>query len=105
MATPAHDVDIAHTALLARLELTDAEKSAMQHEIEDIVGYVRLLQEVDVDGVEPTAHAAPVHNVFRKDASAPSMAHERMMDNAPDTIDDELIKVPVVLGGDEPGSA
>jgi len=72
---------IAH---LARLELTDAELATLTGQLSAIVGYVAQLQEVNTDGVEPLAHALPVHNVFRPDEPRPSLPVADALANAPD---------------------
>ncbi len=94
----ANDVNVEHIAMLARLELTDAEKEEFTREINEIVGYVRMLQEVDVENVEPTAHATHIANVVRADAPGNCQPLDQTMANAPATVNGELIKVPVVLG-------
>ena len=48
-----------------------------------ILGYIEKLKEVDVTGVEPTAHAFPLVNVTRRDEVRPSMTHEEALRNAP----------------------
>lgn len=95
------EVDVSYTAELARLKLTEEEKVALQHDITEIVGYVQQLQEVDVEGVEPTAHATRIANVTRRDAAAKPLDRAKMLANAPDTVDDVLVKVPKVLPGQE----
>lgn len=84
-------------ALLARLQLTDAELAAMTEQLSQIVGYVDQLAEVNTDGVEPMAHAIEVTNVFRADAVAPSLPREEAFANAPHH-DDRGYLVPAVLG-------
>ena len=59
--------DVEKVALLARLQLTEAELGTMTEQLAQIVGYVDQLAEVDTEGVEPMAHAIEVHNVFRGD--------------------------------------
>ena len=103
MSSPASEVDVGYVAQLARLELTEEEQQRLQHDIDGILGYVRQLQEVNVDDVEPTAHATAISNVFRPDAAADSLPHETAMANAPATIELDLIRVPVVLPGEEGG--
>jgi aspartyl-tRNA(Asn)/glutamyl-tRNA(Gln) amidotransferase subunit C len=41
------------------------------------------LKELDVDGVEPTAHAMPMTNVTRPDQAGPSLPHDDALRNAP----------------------
>lgn len=89
--------DVDSVANLARLELTDDEKNSLSSDMEDIVAYVDMLSKLDVDGIEPTAHAVPLTNVLREDQSVQSFARDVFIANSPDSIDDELIKVPKVI--------
>ena len=80
-------------AHLARLELTDAELATMTRQLTAIVDYVAQLRAVDTDGVEPLAHALPVHNVFRPDEPRPSLPVEDALANAP-AVEDDAFRVP-----------
>ena len=93
-------VDIAHIAKLARLGLDAQAQAKIAKEFASIVDYVEQLKEVNVDGIEPTAHAAPLVNVLRVDVSKDSFLREAMLANAPDTIENELIRVKQVLPGE-----
>ena len=53
-------IDIGYVAQLARLELPPEQAAQLQGELESIVHYIDELAELDVTGVEPTAHAAPL---------------------------------------------
>jgi aspartyl-tRNA(Asn)/glutamyl-tRNA(Gln) amidotransferase subunit C len=89
---------IAH---LARLDLTEAELETMTRQLSAIVDYVAQLQQVDTEGVEPLAHALPIHNVFRDDEPAPSLPVAEALANAPDpritTRGERFYAVPAVL--------
>jgi aspartyl-tRNA(Asn)/glutamyl-tRNA(Gln) amidotransferase subunit C len=89
--------DVARVALLARLELSDAELQSMTNELVQIVGYVDLLTEVDTDQVEPMAHAIELANVFRSDGVTQSLPREEALANAPHH-DTKGYLVPAVLG-------
>ncbi|MCB1100966.1 MAG: Asp-tRNA(Asn)/Glu-tRNA(Gln) amidotransferase subunit GatC [Kiritimatiellae bacterium] len=89
-------LDVEYIAKLARLELTAEEKASYQSQLNDVLDYVRQLQELDVSGVEPTAHAVPVHNVFREDCERPCLDHEAVMENAPDQRADHFL-VPRII--------
>jgi aspartyl-tRNA(Asn)/glutamyl-tRNA(Gln) amidotransferase subunit C len=93
-------IDIGYVAQLARLELPAEQSEQLQRELESIVHYIDELAEVDVTGVEPTAHAARLFNVWREDETGGSLPREAMLANAPDTVDGELIRVPQVLPGE-----
>jgi len=71
---------IAH---LARLELSDAELQTLSRQLSAILDYVRLLNQVDTDGVEPLAHPLSIQNVFRPDEPAPSLPVDEALANAP----------------------
>ena len=93
-------IDIGYVAQLARLELPAGQAEQLQRELESIVHYIDELKEVDVTGVEPTAHAARLFNVWRDDGAGGSLPRETMLANAPATVDGELIRVPQVLPGE-----
>ena len=65
-------MDIDYVSNLARIELTPEEKEKFQGQLGDVLKYFEKLQEVDVEGVEPTAHlehrflSPPVRSVARK---------------------------------------
>ena len=52
-------MDIDYVANLARIELSADEKQKFQGQLGDVLKYFEKLQEVNVEGVEPTAHAFP----------------------------------------------
>jgi aspartyl-tRNA(Asn)/glutamyl-tRNA(Gln) amidotransferase subunit C len=76
-------MDVGYVANLARIELTPEETARFQEQLDQVLDYVRQLEELDVEGVEPTAHAFPVENVFREDVPRPGMKPEEAERNAP----------------------
>lgn len=92
--------DARHVAKLARLDVDDARLQRLTTQIESILKYVNQIARVDLAGVEPMAHALPLHNVLREDAVGASLPIEKVLMNAPDT-DGNFFKVPKVLGDDE----
>ena len=97
MPASSKGIDVAHIAALARLQLSPEAAAKLAGEMESIVGYVEMLSELDVSGIEPTAHAVPRSNVIRDDVPGTSFPHDVMLANAPATVDQELVKVPQVL--------
>ncbi len=89
-------IDVKYVAHLARMQLSDAEISTFQSQLEQVLEHVRELSGLDVDGVEPTAHAVPVHNVFRADEVRPSLDHSAVMANAPEARQG-LFRVPQII--------
>ena len=81
MAAP--EIDIKYVAHLARLHLTADEEKRLGTQLGGILGYIEKLKELDVTGVEPTAHAVPMVNVTRADGIRPSLPHAEALRNAP----------------------
>lgn len=90
------DFDVRYTAQLARLNLSEEEIAKFQAQLGQVLEYVEKLNAVDVSGVEPTAHAFPVHNVFRSDESRPSFPAQEALANAPRAVNG-LFVVPKVI--------
>ena len=78
-----HEINVEYVAHLARLELTAEEKRKIGEQLSHVLDYVEKLKEVDVSGVEPTAHAFPLVNVTRPDEVRPSLSNEEALSNAP----------------------
>jgi len=76
-------IDIKDVAHLARLSLSPEEEHKLAAQLGNILGYIEKLKEVDVSGVEPTAHPFPLVNVTRTDEVRASMSNEEALRNAP----------------------
>jgi len=77
------EIDVKYVAHLARLSLSPEEEQKLGAQLAHILGYIEKLKEVDVTGVEPTAHPFPLVNVTRPDESRPSLSSEEALLNAP----------------------
>jgi aspartyl-tRNA(Asn)/glutamyl-tRNA(Gln) amidotransferase subunit C len=88
--------DVKYVAHLARIDLSPDEAARLQGQLSDILEYVNQLKQVDVTGVEPTAHAIPVENVIRADEVKPSLGREAVLSNAPSHSDDQFL-VPKII--------
>ena len=77
------EFDVRYTAQLARLKLSEEEIAKFQTQLSQVLEYVEKLKQVDVNGVEPTAHANAVHNVFRADEPRPWFTSAEALANAP----------------------
>jgi aspartyl-tRNA(Asn)/glutamyl-tRNA(Gln) amidotransferase subunit C len=80
---PAAEIDIKYVAHLARIHLSPEEQEKLGVQIGSILQYIDKLNQADVQGVEPTAHAFPLVNVVRMDHSRPSLSTEEALRNAP----------------------
>jgi aspartyl-tRNA(Asn)/glutamyl-tRNA(Gln) amidotransferase subunit C len=90
-------IDIDYVANLARIELSAAEKAKLGSQLDDILGYFDKLNAVDVDGVEPMAHAHAVSNIWREgDQPGETYRPEVLTKMAPETRDNQVV-VPKVV--------
>jgi len=97
--------EVERVAELANLELAEAEKPAMQRDLNAILEYVAQLSELDTSQVEPLAQVADLLDsvadaghgeTLRLDARKPSLDRAKVMEEAPDT-DGAFFKTPKVI--------
>jgi aspartyl-tRNA(Asn)/glutamyl-tRNA(Gln) amidotransferase subunit C len=87
---------VKHVAKLARLGMTDEEVDVFASQLSVILENIAKLQDVDVSGVSPTAHASRLSNIMRPDIPQPSYPPEVLLANAPEQ-EDNCLKVHAVL--------
>jgi aspartyl-tRNA(Asn)/glutamyl-tRNA(Gln) amidotransferase subunit C len=88
--------DVQYVARLARIALTPAEEEKFGEQLSHVLGYIEKLNQLDVAGIEPTAHAMPLVNVSRLDEVRPSLTNEEALRNAP-TQANGLFMVPKIV--------
>lgn len=88
--------EVRKVASLARLAISESELAEYGERLSCILDYVRLLDEVDIDGIEPMPHAVDLSNVFREDLHTMSLPTTAALANAPKT-DGQYFQVPQIL--------
>jgi aspartyl-tRNA(Asn)/glutamyl-tRNA(Gln) amidotransferase subunit C len=78
---------VLHVARLARLQLSEQEVDRMAGEMSTILGHVETMNELDLEGVEPTSHVVELQNVLREDVPRDCLPRERALEQAPDAAD------------------
>lgn len=86
---------VLHVARLARLELREEEVERFRDQLSAILDAVGKVAELDLEGVEPTAHPLDLVNVFGEDEPRPSLSQAEALANAPDP-EDGFFGVPAV---------
>ena len=76
--------EVLHVARLARLALTDEEIERLGGQLSAILEAVGKVSELDLAGVEPTAHPLDLVNVWAEDEPRPSLTVDKALANAPD---------------------
>lgn len=89
--------DVQHLAQLSSLQLDETEAEALRVDLENILGYIDQLSELNTDGVEPTYQVTDLQNVWRDDVVDDyGIDRADLLALAPDS-DKNQIKVPKVL--------
>lgn len=87
---------VKHVAHLARLSITEEETELFTKQLDAIISFSELLNEVDTENVQPTTHVLNIRNVMRDDEVRQSLPREDALKNAPDHQDGQ-VKVPSIL--------
>jgi aspartyl-tRNA(Asn)/glutamyl-tRNA(Gln) amidotransferase subunit C len=74
---------VKHVAHLARVGITEEDVERFRHQLSDVLDYFERLDRVDIEGVPPTSHTLPLHNVMREDETEPSYDVDDILANAP----------------------
>ncbi|HWR31834.1 MAG TPA: Asp-tRNA(Asn)/Glu-tRNA(Gln) amidotransferase subunit GatC [Negativicutes bacterium] len=88
--------DVEHVALLSRLELSEQDLDKYTGQLDAILEYIDVLNQVDTSGVEPMAHVLDIRNVMRPDVVQPSLPREAALMNAPEP-ENGFFKVPKIV--------
>lgn len=89
--------DVHHLAQLSSLQLDEAEAEALRADLENILGYIQQLSELDTSGVEPTYQVTNLENIWREDTvDNYGIDRDELLALAPAT-EQHQIKVPKVL--------
>ena len=89
--------EIDHLAELSDFSLTDAESESLGQDLENIIGYISQLDELDTEGVEPTYQVFEMENVWRDDEVLPQDANREQLLALTKESKENQIKVPKVL--------
>ena len=92
----AKELNIDRVANLARIALTPEEKTTFAQQIGNVLHHIEQLGKVDVSGVEPSAHAFAVHNVWQEDVARPGLPVDQALRNAP-VQRENMVAVPKVV--------
>ena len=75
---------VRHVAKLARIAMSDAEIEQLVPELNQILGWVDQLAEVDTDGVEPLTAVIDLKLRLRDDVVTDGDVRDKVLANAPD---------------------
>ncbi|HSJ27403.1 MAG TPA: Asp-tRNA(Asn)/Glu-tRNA(Gln) amidotransferase subunit GatC [Acidimicrobiia bacterium] len=90
------DIDIAHVARLARLDLSAEDLETYRTQLGVILEHAARVQSLDTAGVEPTAHPLGMVNTFRPDEVRPSLDRDEVLAEAPEARDGYFVVPPAL---------
>lgn len=88
--------EVKHIAKLARLPLTKEELKKFQFQLSEILEYMKILNKVNTDSVEPTTQITGLKNILREDKISPSLPPEKALLNAAEKLGN-FFKTKIIL--------
>ncbi len=88
--------DVLHVAKLGQLQLNGEDVDMFQDKLSQIIEWQEKLDELDLEGLEPTVHALQRSNVTREDVETGSLSNDKALENAPDS-EGNYFKVPRII--------
>lgn len=96
MAQQITDETIDYVSILAKLKLDDAGREKAKQDMQQMLDYVDMLNDLDTSDVEPMSHIFPLKNVFREDEVTNGDERKEMLANAPEKENDQYV-VPITI--------
>jgi aspartyl-tRNA(Asn)/glutamyl-tRNA(Gln) amidotransferase subunit C len=89
--------EVLYVAHLARLDLDEESIEKFAGQIDEILGYIEKLNQVETRDIKPTSHVISLTNAFRDDEEKEHIDRELALANAPEK-EDGMFVVPKVVG-------
>lgn len=77
--------EVKHIASLARIGLDEKEIEKFSHDLSSILDWIKQLEEVDTEGVLPTAHITGMSNNSREDRAGEFLNKEKIVELFPES--------------------
>ena len=88
--------EVQRVALLARLDLSEAETDELVAHFDKVLAYMDKLNELDTDGIEPLAHAVEMETPLRDDRVTSQADADTLLHNAPQR-QANFLRVPKII--------
>lgn len=90
--------EIDHLLKLARIELSSQEKEEIALDLENILDYVKQLQRLNTDGVEPMTGGTLLKNICREDKiDEQKQDTSKELKNSAPYLKDDYLKIPPIF--------
>lgn len=98
-----NETEVKHVAKLSKLAFKDSEIAHFTEQMDEIIGMVEQLEQVDTTGVTVTTHGLEIVNAMRKDVAVPGTERSELFKNVK-AEKDGLIEVPAIMDNGEAGA-
>ena len=83
--------ELLHVALLARLQVPEDAVAETAAQLPTILDHIARIEELDLDGVQPTAHVVEIDDALRPDEPTEPLPRETVLEPAPAVQDDGFL--------------
>ena len=90
------EIDIAHVTRMARLDLSEDELDGYRTQLGDILDHAALVQSLEGDPSSDSEHPLGFVNVLRPDQRRPSLDHDEVLAQAPESRDGYYVVPPAM---------
>ena len=90
------EIDIAHVARLARLDLTADELEGYKTQLGAILEHAAKVQSLEGEPAVEASHPLRFENAFRPDETRPSLDRDEVLAQAPETVDGFFVAPPAL---------
>ena len=90
---------VKRTAELAKLEFPKKDLALLTQKARAVIAYVKQLNQLATEGIEPTSHAMEMGAGLREDVVSPSDRAKKIIDRAP-ARDEHFFQIPKVIEGE-----
>jgi aspartyl-tRNA(Asn)/glutamyl-tRNA(Gln) amidotransferase subunit C len=92
------EIDIAHVAKLARLDLSQSELEQYRSQLGVILDHAARVQSLEGEPEVDVAHPLGIVNAFREDRLRPSLDRDEVLNQAPETENGYFVVPPALEG-------
>jgi aspartyl-tRNA(Asn)/glutamyl-tRNA(Gln) amidotransferase subunit C len=90
------DIDIAHVARLARLDLSPEELESYRSQLSVILEHAARVQSLQLDPFPGNPHPLGLENVYRDDEARPGLDRDEVLSQAPEARDGFFVAPPAL---------
>ncbi|HOD03208.1 MAG TPA: Asp-tRNA(Asn)/Glu-tRNA(Gln) amidotransferase subunit GatC, partial [Clostridiales bacterium] len=76
---------------ISRIKLTSQQENKLQEELQELVGFLEVLNELDTENTQPLTHLFQISSVMREDRIFPSYDRTALLKDTPEHTDETIV--------------